>query len=395
MKPSTTPGRGKRQQTIVALIVLAALLLPAIPARAVYHGDLTGERFSNVGIVFMERTSPKDETTGGGPPEVWDHCTGVLIANNLVLTAGTCANDPWDKFAYFSPVDDYNPTYDWGEKDENGDYRPFAYDYSTPDPNDRLAPWNKHVPICREPCYRGEVVRASSSGVGGHNLAVLRFKENIAEELDIDPAALPAYDSLNGLQGQRVTTVGYGDVGCEGPGCPADGIDAFFDDDSDNFPEYDWIEYTIIRDEANDPPAWWRYIELTQRRSAVMEVVSESGDWPKNGNKFLEVSETEDDYACEEAGGAYFLGDNDPDGTLVAINFDFDCSPVTDVLRLDTSNARNFLCSKQFPELKASLLCGGAAAQSLAADDGGKQSADRAHKGKQNGKHRGKGKRGR
>ena len=380
------PGGKRRVLLMIGIIALVTLLLPAIPAKAVYNGILDGNnRYSNVGFVFTERTNPHNDVTGGGPPDVLDDdlCDGVLIAADLVLTAGSCVNDPWDDYAYFSPVPDFDPLYDYGATDD-GNQLPFL---------DDLRPYQKGDNICDpETCFRGKIIKASSSFVGGHDLAVLKLSVDLVKKLGIKPAQLPAYNSLNNLVGAQFTIVGYGHVNCAGGGCPPDD-DVFFDDDPVHFPEWDTFENSVIQDQTTDPPAWWRHINLTERRYAVMQVIAQKGegDQPNNSNRFFEMKQTDHKYSCIDQGGPYFRGTDDPNGTLVAINWDRDCSPVTDVLRLDTPNAKNFFCSKQFSELASSPLCAGSKDSTQATkDDGGKHAADHKHK-NSGGKHHTKG----
>jgi hypothetical protein len=369
MQLSKTPRRGKRHQLVVALIVLVALLLPGVPAGAIYNGTLDDDpaipgddsAFSNVGFVFAERTSRQNETTRGGPPDVidgngqGDFCSGVLIAPTLVITAEFCSvTESWSKYAYFSPVPDYDPLYDWGKKDDGGNQLPFAPDFSTqyPDdpldpPDDVLAPWVKGDAICREPCYRGKVIR------GARHFVVLRLEEEV---VGIEPAVLPEHRSLDGLLGELVTSVGYGNLVCEGdagefacPG-PPEAIDEVFPDGSE------WIETNIT-------PG--RVVHLHERRFTVMEVEEPTLVKPNKRHRFLQLRWTEDGFHCEEdLGGGNFLG-TEPGGVLAALTYNHVCDDQIVALRLDTSNARNFLCSKQFRhELGDSPLCAGKKADS-------------------------------
>lgn len=372
MKPKHTRRHAPWRQTVTALIVLVGLLLPALPARAVFDGTIdAGNEYPNVGVVFTERTNPRNDVTGGGPAFLvdGDHCNGVLIAEQLVLTIAACVSDRWDDFAYVSFAADYDPLYDYGGTDDEGNPLPFLEVDGEP-----LAPWDEGDDICREPCYRGEVIRASSSFKGNNWLAVLRLDESPTEVEGIEPAPLPALGTLAGLLGEDVTSVGYNDVACESDAASGEPWDC---DDVEDFFDTPFENNQIVG----------RHIHLTERRFDTMEVTNVTKD-------LLDVEAV---LNCDDLGGGSF----DDTGTLVAMNHAQSCDE-TVVRRLDTNHARNFLCTKEFPELSGSALCGGAAAKSVPADDG-EQSADRQQKGKSEGKHkgkkgnqdRGKGKRGR
>ncbi len=337
MHPKQTRRRAAWPQLIVAITVLIGLSLPALPARAVWNGDLDGNDHPHVGITYTEVTNPKGDLAGGLPDIAsGDYCSGVLIASTLVLTAADCFNDPWDGPAYVSFATDYDPP-----DQVNGDpYAPgtFPEDY----------PGGKG---CAEPCYRGQVILASQGTVGPDRFAVIRLEEAV---VGVTPAVLPAFKSLGDIGGEELTTVGYGDFGDE---CDDDGC--------------------------------------------VFPFVRRSGDLAVDAVKAkeLRVSAVDGQYPCFDAGGGNFL-DTGSDEVLAALTNTFDCAEQTQVLRLDTVNARNFLCSAQFPELSGSALCGASAVASQAARaDEAEQTADRQHNGKSKHKkgkqQRGKGKRGR
>ncbi len=340
MQTRRTPMQAQSLARLALLVMLTiGLLLPALPARAVIQGDLDGNAHPNVGITYTEVTNPKGGLAGGLPDIVstGDYCTGVLIASTLVLTAAGCFNDPWDGTAYVSFAADYEPP-----QQTNGDpYEPgsFPADY----------PGGKG---CAEPCYRGTAILASQGTVGPDRFAVLRLDEPVA---GVTPATLPAFKSMGGIGGEALTTVGYGDFG----------------------------------DECGEEECVFPFV----RRSGQLAV-----DAVKV--KELRVSAVDGQYPCFDAGGGNFLATGSGE-VLAALTNTFDCAEQTQVLRLDTVNARNFLCSSEFPELSGSALCDGSgiAAQAARAADDGDQTADRQHNGK--GKHkkgkqnRGKGKRGR
>ena len=85
MHPNRTWRRASWRQMITVLIVLVGLLLPALPARAVFNGTYDEfNNYPNVGIVFSERDGPGN----AGPPDIisGNPCNGVLIAPQFVLT---------------------------------------------------------------------------------------------------------------------------------------------------------------------------------------------------------------------------------------------------------------------------------------------------------------------
>jgi hypothetical protein len=324
-----------------------ALLLPAIPAQAVWNGSLDGDRHPNVGVTYPEGSNPDGDLAGGlqDLPDSGDYCSGVLIAPTLVLVGEDgCFFDPWDfdpkdgdaEYGYVSFDPDYTPP-----EQENGDpYAPgtFPEDY----PNDKP---------CREPCSRGEVVAVQDG------IAVLRLDEAVAA---ITPAMLPAFRALDDLKGRKLTTVGYGDFGNE---CDDDGC--FF---------------------------------AMERRVGTLRVESV-------GAKRITIAPVGGTFPCYEDGSGNFLGTGNQENRDVVVALTWhsaNCGekPVKmDLLRLDRGKARDLLCSPQFAdELAASPLCAkkNASAQSASADDGSTPSASLAqpspHKHKSGGKHRGKGK---
>lgn len=75
-----TPGR--RDRAIVAVVVLALLLVAALPAFAITHGEPDGNDHPNVGSIVIKI------------PElgVFQLCSGTLIADDVFLTAGHCTD---------------------------------------------------------------------------------------------------------------------------------------------------------------------------------------------------------------------------------------------------------------------------------------------------------------
>ncbi len=143
-----------------AVILLAALLSVATPARAITNGELDGSQHPNVGGLV----SPRQYSDG-----TWLYCSGTLISPTVFLTAAHCAEGALVTVTF-------STAYKAGDKTYTGTwYADPLYDQKQNDP---------------------------------HDLAVVVFDKPIR---GITPAQLPAADSLSNLSGsQQVTSVGYG-----------------------------------------------------------------------------------------------------------------------------------------------------------------------------------------
>ncbi len=146
---------------LCAVILLAALLSVATPARAITYGELDGTQHPYVGGLV----SPTQYSDG-----TWLYCSGTLISPTVFLTAAHCDEGTARVTVTF------DPDYQAGDKTYTGTW------YADP-----LYDWKQNDP---------------------HDLAVVVFDKPIK---GIVPAHLPAEDSLSNLSGSQLfASVGYG-----------------------------------------------------------------------------------------------------------------------------------------------------------------------------------------
>lgn len=234
-------------------IVLVALLSLATPARAVVYGVPDGEGHPNVGGLV----SPTQYSDG-----TWIYCSGTLISPTVFLTAAHCGNGP-------TVTVTFDTDYVAGDKTYTGTwYADPRYDWKQSDP---------------------------------HDLAVVVFDKPVKK---IDPARLPAENSLSDLDGsQQFTSVGYGAY------------------------------------EVTNEPGGHQYLYNDIRMVATGTLNSTTPAWlhismnPATGNGGT---------CYGDSGGPNFLGTSD----IVAattITGDAICRSTNVTYRLDTASAREFL----------------------------------------------------
>lgn len=179
------------------ITALLGVLLPATPAAAIRSGEPDTEHTS-VGLVRFTR--PAD-----GPLNDRGWCTGTLIADRVVMTAGHCVFDPdgqryRDFFVSFNPTRLNNPLVDPSVAGEYLAGTPIAdprFDYTGRD-------------------------RAFD-----HDRAVVILEGSAKAKWGIDPVPLPPLGFMDGTtqgttRGETFTMVGYGLDRVGSPGKPID-----------------------------------------------------------------------------------------------------------------------------------------------------------------------------
>ena len=179
----------------IALLAAAATLLPAVPAAAIRSGE-PDTAHPSVGLVRFTRSAD-------GPLNDRGWCTGTLIADRVVMTAGHCLFEPdgqtyRDFFVSFNPKRLNNPLVD---PTVAGDYLAGT---AIADP--RFA-------------YTGR------DRAFDHDRAVVILEGSAKAKWGIDPVPLPPLGFMDGVthghnRGQTFTMVGYGLDRLGSPGKP-------------------------------------------------------------------------------------------------------------------------------------------------------------------------------
>lgn len=170
------------RRVLIAVIALSAMIAAAVPAAAVTFGQPTGADYPDVGLVYFETNSGIFR------------CSGTLIDDDLVLTAGHCN----------------------GEEAEHRSWVTFTPEVVLPDEtndmnDDEFADWLDE----REDFTGGfgtshPLYDDYASFPDTYDVGVIELDQPIE---GIDPARLAPIGALDGLRGQArsgFTAVGYG-----------------------------------------------------------------------------------------------------------------------------------------------------------------------------------------
>jgi len=252
-----------RRPLFAAALIAATLLVPATTF-AITYGAPDGTGHPEVGALL----APHAFSDG-----TWEECTGTLISPTVFLTAEHC-DEGLDRVAvtFDTAYDSATGTTHWGTWHGNS-----AYGKANSDP---------------------------------HDIAVVVFDEPVT---GIEPAQLPAADSLDGLKsGTGVTSVGYG----------AQSVTV------EHGPTY-------------------HYADVRSVATGSLNAVTNS--WLRNS---MNPSHGDGGTCFGDSGGPNFLGAGATETNIVAattITGDSRCRATNVDYRLDTPSARSFL--GQFVEL--------------------------------------------